>query len=362
MKSTNFRRKDTILRVIPEKAAPAKKKGKVNYDRLIYFAVLVLIGLGVLYYISAKMLYVKANGQVLLDNTMIRLTDNARIIKIYKNEGDSVKAGDTLFMYFVEQNPLTTLKSFESVAGNESDGLQSERADWINRERFRIEAKIAVNQTVIDEKHKLQTKNNSELLRVKNLVTLQALPYSRLEGLQKELDLLNADINKLKSENEQLNDMLQKLNIPMNAATLEQLALSGSSSGLFGVARFYQSPCDGLLNRLFKSEFETALRSEDVLSIQKRNNIYIKAYFEQKDLATIAEGDIVNVNFPDGSSSKGILKRFYLGTYPLPEEFQKKYEPVRRTIAADIYPLMEDQHSTWLYFNKLNAEITKFRF
>lgn len=360
MKSTNFRRKETILRVIPEKATPAKKKKKINYDRLIYFGALVLAFLGSGFYVYKKVFFIKASGQVLLDNTMIRLTEDARILKFYKNEGDSVFAGDSLFMYFIEQNPLAVKQ--ESDTSFSQEMKPNDKYSWIQREKYRIETIIAVNNTEISENAKLLWKNKTELMRVKNLVTLDALPYSRLENVQNEVDNLTSEVSKTQSENWQLKMVLEKLNGPIDEASIQTLMQSGQVAGLLGVARVFTAPCDGLVNRMYKNEYETALRTDDILSIQRRNNIYIKAYFEQKDLASFSEGDIVNVNFPDGTMSKGILKRFYMGTYPMPEEFQKKYEPMRRTIAADIFPLDDSQNASWILFNKLNAEITKFKF
>ncbi len=351
-----------MLRVIPEKASPVKKKKKINYDRLIYFGALALGLLGSGFYVYKKVFFIKANGQVLLDNTMIRLTEDSRILKFYKNEGDSVYAGDSLFMYFIEQNPLALKQESDTSFSASSEVRPNDKYSWIQREKLHIETKIAVNNSEISEKAKILWKNKTELLRVKNLVTLDALPYSRLENVQNEVDNLSADIAKMQTENWQLKMVLEKLNGPLDETSIQSLLQSGQQSGLLGVARVFTAPCDGLVNRQFKNEYETALRTDDIMSIQRRNNIYIKAYFEQKDLASFAEGDVVNVNFPDGTTSKGILKRFYLGTYPMPEEFQKKYEPMRRTIAADIFPLDERQNASWILFNKLNAEITKFKF
>ena len=69
-----------------------------------------------------------------------------------------------------------------------------------------------------------------------------------------------------------------------------------------------------------------------------------------------------NIDFPDVTSSNGILKRFYIATYTLPEEFQKKYEPTRRTVAADIYPLSENAAQDWVVFHMMDVEIGKFKY
>lgn len=42
------------------------------------------------------------------------------------------------------------------------------------------------------------------------------------------------------------------------------------------------------------------------------------------------------MRFPEGRKTDGYIKNVYPLTQPLPPEFQKKYEPVRRCIVADI--------------------------
>ena len=89
---------------------------------------------------------------------------------------------------------------------------------------------------------------------------------------------------------------------------------------------------------------------------------YAAPFFEQEDIDFFKEGDLMAITFPDGSVSKGIIKRFYYATYPLPDEFQKRYEPTTRTIAADIYPVNDADYEHWRAFYKMSVTITKFKY
>lgn len=359
MKSINFRRGSTFLRTQKEKPLSPKK---TNIDRYIYFAILGVLCIFIAGYLWIKFFYIRANGQVLLDNVMIRLTEDGRIIKLFKAEGDSVTAGDSLFMYFVEARANQLLgisdSSSTNIEKNNSSGMQ-----WVEREIFNIQTKIALNKVEIEENSKLLSKQKSDLLRVQNQVMLDALPHSRLESVQQDVDHLSTEIAKTKQENTELELLAAQLKNPLDAAPSVLQSNSGfSTTGIYGLTRVFIAPVDGYVNRIYKSEYETALRTEDILSVQKRDRIFIKAFFEQKDIDHFKENDVVNVRFPDGTKSKGIIKRLYLGTYDLPVEFQKKYEPTHRTIAADVYPLDSAEAGQWKPFHKLNAEITKFKF
>lgn len=361
MKSINFRRGTTMLRTQQEKKPVAKKK--TNYDRVVYFVVLFLILGSLAYYVFNKFLYVKANGQVLLDNLMIRLTEDSRILKIFKAEGDSIHEGDSLFLYFVEAR-ANQLLGISDTSSNISEKNSSTGRAWVEREIFNIQTKIALNKIDITENSKLLSKKQGELLRIKNQVMLDALPHSRLEAAQNETDKMRTDILKLQMANTELALLAEQLNDPEKMLKPDSAVNKSSTSatGMMGLARVFIAPVGGIVNRLFKSEYETALRTDDILSIQRRDKIFIKAFFEQKDIDDFREEDIVKVKFPDGTISKGVIKRLYLGTYDMPEEFQKKYEPAQRTVAADVYPLDSAQSNQWKFFHKMNAEITKFKF
>lgn len=359
MKSINFRRGKSFLRTQKEKIPGTKK---VNYDRYIYFVILGIIGIALGWYLWFKFFYIKANGQVLLDNVMIRLTEDGRILKLFKAEGDSVTAGDSLFMYFVEAraNQLLGISDSSStmIEKNNNTGTQ-----WMEREIFNIQIKIALNNVEIEENSKLLAKQKSDLMRVRNQVMLDALPHSRLESVQQDVDRLSTDIAKTKQENAELALLAAQLKNPLSLPSdVSQSNGAFSATGMYGLTRVFIAPVDGYVNRIYKSEYETALRTEDILSVQKRDRIFIKAFFEQKDIEDFKEDDVVNVSFPDGTKSKGIIKRLYLGTYDLPVEFQKKYEPTHRTVAADVYPLDSTEATHWKPFHKMNAEITKFKF
>ena len=70
----------------------------------------------------------------------------------------------------------------------------------------------------------------------------------------------------------------------------------------------------------------------------------------------------MDIEFADGTLSKGIIDRFYSATYILPDEFQKKFEPTTRTLAADILPIGQDDLDVWKKYYKLSVKVTKRTF
>lgn len=112
-----------------------------------------------------------------------------------------------------------------------------------------------------------------------------------------------------------------------------------------------------MITQIFKSDYEVALKSENIMNLHKRENIYIKAYFEQEDYKHIHYNDKVTIELPNGDKLSGRIRRFYMATYRLPDEFQKKYESTTRSIVADIVLDQDDEKFKNEAFYKTNVKI-----
>ena len=89
--------------------------------------------------------------------------------------------------------------------------------------------------------------------------------------------------------------------------------------------------------------------------------MFIKGYFEQDSLKYLREGKVVYLEFPGGVRSRGGIDKFYFSTLPLPDEFQKKYEPVRRNVVVDIRPISSEA-KVWVEVHMLTVKLRIKRF
>ena len=207
----------------------------------------------------------------------------------------------------------------------------------------------------------------NELERIRNEVMLDVLPRNRLDDQFSKINQVNYEIETLRGKNALLNSSLAQL-AKMKRDLSSNAAGDGSNSGLGnanldanGNIIFY-SPIEGTITNILKNQFEVALKEEVILSIHRPQNVYIKGFFKQEDLKSLTINDFVNLEFPDGTSGRGIIKRFYFTTYQLPEEFQKKYEPTTRSLSADIYPATDEDLKKWRTYWKMGVKITKSKF
>jgi hypothetical protein len=376
MKSISFQRNKSLIRIVNEK----QNKQKRNWDRIVYLVLLSLFSILLIYYICSKIFYIHANGHVIIESTKIRLTDDARIIDMYVSEGDSIAQNDTLFSYALDLDQDQTSSAFNTDILASASGSSADL--WHLKETYGLKKSIEVNNTKIRENTELINAYNTEIKRLTNEVILDVLPKTRLDVVQNE-------IMKLKNENKQMED--ENRTYGQLVSTIVPLPSSGSHQSQKQIKRngrttmptevrkptfnklfftdelltrekFFRAPMGGIVTRIYVKATETALKTEEIMNIHRGYPAYIKAFFEQKDLRYFTIGDKFTLEFPDGTTSTGILRRFYIATYQMPEEFQAKYEPTTRTIAGDIYPEKDEDREKWLIFNKMSVEIKKFKY
>jgi hypothetical protein len=355
MKSVNFKRSGADIRVA-EEMKPVKKRR--HWDRIIYFTVFFALMFALAYYIFSRLFYVRADAQVLYENVEIRLLDDCRIMEYFTVEDDTIHFGDTLFRYAEHQN-------------NDDDGgnviIQNKNSDnpaynWVLREIFNTEEKISSNNTEKEQCLTLIKNYQEEVENIRASVSLGVLPQSRLDVRENDIIKLKSQVQRLQSDNEKLRASIEELKskIPAMGSETEQNLSFGY--GDIQKEKYFLSPFEGTVNRIFIRQFETCLKAETILSLHRDSPIFVRAFFAQEDISDLNSGDEFVLEFPDGTQSIGILKRFYYSTVPLPVEFQKRYEPVTRTIGGDIYPKDSTQAALWKNFYQMNVMVKKFKY
>ncbi|CAG5084170.1 hypothetical protein [Parvicella tangerina] len=356
MKNIYFNRKDSVLRNLEEKP---KQKKKVNWDKIVYFLILGLIIFFIFRYAFTRVLYVSAPGHVLFKSLVVRVPEDITIDVFYKFEGDDVIKGDTLFSYYSYEDQKA---AFEQSLSGDLTGILDDKdnSTWKEKEVYQLNKNIQLNLIEIKEKQELINFYNTEIDKLVNEVILEISPKSKMDSYKKEVEKLELEILALQDENKVFQALIAELNSMSSAAIIEKDATLTSNYSTLGngpVLRYYLAPTAGTITRLYKSDYEVALKSESILNMHEKKDIYIKAFFNQEDLAYFKEGDEVTIIFPDGEKSTGHIKRFYFATYRMPEEFQKKYESTTRAIAVDIFPIENESEIKWKAFYKMNVTV-----
>lgn len=354
MQSTNFKfNKHNTFRVINEETP----KKKTNWDRIIYFIILLSILIIGGYTLVNRKAFIHAQGQVYFKKVDVQLIDDIRIIKYFKNEGDLIDEGDTLFSFKPERT------NFQNQ-GNSSTSIQvtpaSKNIAHFEQQILKTEKDISLKNIELKSVSKQLELEEVNYEKTKKAVILDIYPANKLHPIEIRIEDYSTSKKSLKKQVSYLYAYLKKLKANLKTEnSLESEYIHINSGGYRSNLSYQLAPIHGTITRKLKEEHEVALKTDLVMTIHSPENIFVKAFFKTKDLEHVHIDDVVNIKFPDGNKSKGKILRFYTATYILPEEFQKNYEPVHRTIAADIIPINDSDLNKWEKYYKMEVSISK---
>lgn len=338
MKSSYFSRSSGEIRIIK---SPEPKR-RFNWDKLIYLTIFTALIAYVLYYLAGKALVIRESGQVQFEALEIQYFKDIQLQRIFVAEGDTVERGDTLFSYHIERGDQVTIS--DSRVEKEQDYMEA-----IARHRSQIgikEAELASLRAMLDF-----TAREKE--RIQKEVVLSVYTANRLDPYIKKEQEIKASIALLEKEIEILRGMTGVI-----ARRSDVTRFSGVSN-----FQYFTAPVPGTVAHIYMTEHETVLESEHIMSLfLPHKNVHIKTFFSSDDMKHLSIGDQVDVIFPDGRKSVGVIRQFFYDTYELPVQFNQYSEDVYKRIEADIEPLHEEEQALWNSSIKLTVEVRKNKY
>lgn len=346
MKQFSLKQKKSVIKTLKE---PPKEKPGINWQRILFIGVLLLIAFSIGKRIYRGTLLIIGDGQVRLAKQSVNFTDDIRLSSILVEQGDTVRAGDTLFYYKYE----TKKNSSTSIVSS------NEPADWLIREKLNTKKQISIKRAALKRFKEELAFKKKELEHQKELIILGVNDIeSRLSYIQNDIIRLEAEKDVNLKEIYYLRRHLKALEEQEIEERLTKIKREEGGASILP----YVAQITGIIGQIQLDPNEVCYKQEIVLAIHQLNNLSIKAFFDPYDVPHINKGDKVWVEFPDGTSSSGLINNFYVSTYEVPAEFQKKYEPVERNIVAEVLPMNELELGKWLKFYKMQAEVSKYRF
>lgn len=251
-----------------------ERKQKIATQQIVFTAILFCILVIVALWIGKKILYTEFDGYINTDLNTIRTADDVYILETYKDVGDFVVPGDTLFSYVYSH----IFYSHEST--------DSEPTVVVQNRNMRVDYGLAYQDL--------------EVLRV------------RIKELKKQLENedhnirfgLSDNLKKMKIEQElaeaeeQHNAQRRKLGVLWNALSqTDQAVKKANNDGQFlrvqdmrnvelmkklGLIRHSIAVDSGIVTKVYVPELILVLRGEPIISIQSfdlhRNNVSVVTY------------------------------------------------------------------------------------
>jgi hypothetical protein len=215
----------------------------------------------------------------------------------------------------------------------------------------KYQSQIKVKEAEVNEMKSLLQFTQKERKRVEREIHLSVYPADKLSPyIKKEEELKSAIIF---GEHE----------IEIMKHSLPSIARDVISFGSSMPLKYFLSPINGTIAHIYMTENETVLESEHIMSIfLPHKNAFIKTFFQSEDMRYLHVGDKMDVVFPDGQKSVGVIRKFYQDSYELPVQYHKYSEDVYDRIEADLDPYNMADTALWNKSVKLQVEVIKYKF
>lgn len=347
MRQFKLREEKSFVKILKE---PPAAKPKVNWSRRVYIAIFLVVAFLFIKRIYNANMIIFANGQIDLPKQTVKFPNDIKLLELNIKEGSQVCQGDTLFAYNIMGDQIDQAKLSISTPGSN---------DWIIREQLAINKKIELNKILIQQKG-INLDYLNETIKTKESLLLGGIhdEYQAYSGLQNQKANLLAEMQLHKREIEILRKHIgrlyghRKINEGFNMNQLK----------IYEQVQYYVAPIDGVISDIFYAVNEICYKKDEMVTIHQMNNATINTYFDPEEVQHLKVGDMVTIEFPDKTESLGIISKFFVSTYAVPSEFQKKYEPTERNIVAEIVPFNKQDDLAWNSYYKMEVNVQKKRY
>jgi multidrug resistance efflux pump len=364
----------------PQQIIPAAKK-KTSWGRFIYLSLLVVLVLAAIRWGIKYISLIEAPGIIEGKRIILEAPLAAKIERMDIQIGDKVKEGQQLVFLDTQElrdqikqqeNEVQALKAACEGEQKSLPLLLEERRNELllrqntiqhNRQRLlgemaqlklklsQLNNKLAEQKRLLEEGRRLLRINAITRTRFREIRLGQqdlegeiSRTNLRLQNCSQELTHIQHTLDIIKASTSSLPQHIKgKSPLPVLraklAAAAEKLELLQASLK----ERMISSPLPGIVTQTFKQAGEVVMTGEAIAEIVDPGSIWVQAFFDPKDQQRLAEGNIVQLQFDNQLISQGKIHKFYPATKPLPPQFQPVYEPHKRVLIAEIYPLNREE-------------------
>lgn len=330
---------------IAEEEILLRKKG-INWDRVVYLIVLLILVVTLIIYLSDKYFYLTVDGQVVNKNHVVYLSNDAWIDEVYVEADEFVEVGDSLFLY---RNEFTRTDNdlFNSIQSAET----SKERDLANARR-----NLIIKETEYKENLKLIASYQEEIDEIELMVLLDAYSSDRINSYEIEIDKINSSNEVIMAEVRFWRNYIA--NIPQRTENYQN-NLNNRISDL-NQTRVYYSSFDGQIDRVNYEANELVYKGQPVLDFVQ-DELFALCYLSEKDFGLLLEDEIVSVKFSDGQKSEGIVRLIFANNENIPPNYRRNNSAPEDYYLVIIEPTNKADISGWEENINQRMKVTKSR-
>jgi len=245
----------------------SKRKLKV-YIPLIVISLIVISGI-IYWYIEYSKYISTDDAKIDCDNVSISSKILGRVVKIYKDEDDSVKAGDLL----VEIDSTDLYAQYKQALAMRDQALAN---------KTQVNAKFSFDKESLKVLMINNEKNKDDYERGKNQFDSEVISKEQYDHLQKSLETSQAQLN---ASNTQLQVSKAQVDVAESAIATSQAQIGIIQAQLKNTKLY--APMDGVISKKWLLPGDIAQPGQSILNLSNNNKFWVTVYLEETKIQGI---------------------------------------------------------------------------
>ena len=317
-------------------AVIAQRKRKLRKQQTVFALIMLVILSAFAYYVYNKVVYTDFDGYVQTDYKHYRAKDDLYLYKMYKEVGDIVMPGDTLYSYMFLDNILTYKRLYDEpqvVTGNRNIRLQTGlSASDLNVLRVKINE---LRKQIAVEDHNIQfglTDNSHKMDLQRQLAETEAQ--------------LRAEMSKLSVYHSIGGETAEALRKSGANQQYKREDLSQAEEKSEGAVHYVISSDTAVITQILFRGNEPVFQKETIIQTQtmnlRSNSMKVVAYVPTGDMGKLNNRTKAEVIVNDDVKFNAHVKLLGARTEKLPEELRNSLSHVYTTVMV-IFELDDGQ-------------------
>ena len=322
-----LRNRKSYMTSLPEGEPP--KNNKASITQLIYFLILLIVVGYLFFLITKRYWYFEEIGVVEVEKTLISSIDGGRIDNIYIKEGQKLKMGDSIAVIEASRTDCTV--------------TQDSRID-----KLRYEIQNDIVELGVLRAQLAATKQTTDDYELRRALELDRGLLRESERIKREQEKYSIDITLLSKQIELKKQQLNDLQKNKNTVSMHRECFSES----------IVAPFNAIVLAIHKRPKEYTQRGEAIVTLIKHGALVrIEAYLNRDLLKYIHIGDKLDIEFPDGMKSHGLIKEINSSAYIATERQLDQYKPYESDIRVHLMPIDNQMRDQWLKYDRMEVSV-----
>ncbi len=307
-----------------------ERKKKIAKQQLTFTIIFLLIVGALIMYIARKTIYTEFDGYMNTEYNNVRAMDDLFFVAAYKDVGDIVYPGDTLFSYV----HLSNFLSHENVF-NEPDIVVRNREWRVQYDLARQDIEV-MRVRIKELKRLLEVESHNISFGLSDNATKLKLEKDLAEA-EEELKARQRKLYVMLQAAKETEDLIDRSHRDNGAIRFEHVRNKEMMKEM-GLIRYSKAVDTAVVSKLWVPELVTVFKKEPIIQTQSfnlhRNNLSVTCLVPVNDMDEITRNTVADIIINDDISFKAHVSLLGTRTEEIPEHLRSRLTKDRMAVVV----------------------------